>query len=412
MPSASAADVVPAPRNEPAFSPPGGALVLGGDYRALGLVRSLGRRGVPVAVVREGEDHLSTLSRYAQRRFAWPDGDASTQVNYLLALASGEGLRGWLLVPSGDETAALVARHHDTLGESFALSIPPWVVLRAAYDKRETYALAKRVGVDVPWTLWPASKAELEAADIDYPVILKPAIKESFNRLTAAKAWRVDHLQELLARYEEAIGLVSPDVLMVQELIPGGGEAQFSYAALCEDGRPLASIVARRTRQYPADFGRASTFVETVDKPAVVAPSLRLLEAMRFTGLIEIEFKRDPESGRLKLLDVNPRVWGWHTLGAAAGVDFPYLLWLAASGQPVPSLEARAGVSWVRTTTDLPTVVREIARRRMPLREYIRTLHGPRARAIFALDDPLPGLAEGPLILSIILRRLFRGDGV
>ena len=66
----------------------------------------------------------------------------------------------------------------------------------------------------------------------------------------------------------------------------------------------------------------------------------------------------------------------------------------------------------MRTTTDLPTVVREIARRRMRLREYIRTLHGPRARAIFALDDPLPGLAEGPLILSIILRRLFRGDGV
>src|SRR5439155_25366729 len=154
---------------------------------------------------------------------------------------------------------------------------------------------------------------------------------ESFNRLTAAKAWRVDSRHELLARYEEAIGLVSPEVLMVQELVPGSGEEQLSYAALCAEGQPLASIVARRTQQYPGDFGRASTFVETIDEPAVVSSSLPLLEAMRFTGLVEVEFKRDPGTGRLKLLDVNPRVWGWHTLGAAAGVDFSYLLWLAAS---------------------------------------------------------------------------------
>ena len=56
---------------------------------------------------------------------------------------------------------------------------------------------------------------------------------------------------------------------MIQELIPGGGETQFSYGAICENGRVLASVVARRTRQYPVDFGRSSSFVETVDAPAV-----------------------------------------------------------------------------------------------------------------------------------------------
>ena len=57
---------------------------------------------------------------------------------------------------------------------------------------------------------------------------------------------------------------------MVQEFIPGGGGCQFSFAALCSEGQPLASIVARRTRQFPPDFGRASTFVETVDEPGVI----------------------------------------------------------------------------------------------------------------------------------------------
>jgi D-aspartate ligase len=363
-------------------------------------------------VVREGDDRLSSLSRYARRRFPWPDGPESSQVDYLLELAQRERLHGWVLIPSGDETAALIARNHMALDESFALTVPPWEVLRLAYDKRETYAVAERVGVEVPWTLWPAECPDLESADIDYPVILKPAVKEHFNRFTAAKAWRVDGPQELVERFEEASGLVSKDVLMVQELVPGGGETQFSFAALCDQGRPLASIVARRTRQYPADFGRASTFVETVDEPEIIAPSHVLLEAMRFTGLIEVEFKRDPRSGRLKLLDVNPRVWGWHTLGGAAGVDFSYLLWLASCGLPVPPSRARPGVRWVRASTDLPAVALEILRGRLPLRDYIRTLGGRRERAIFALDDPIPGLAETPLILSILLRRLVRGDGL
>jgi len=140
----------------------------------------------------------------------------------------------------------------------------------------------------------------------------------------------------LLARYDEACKLVAPEMLMVQEVLPGWGESQFSYAALCRDGCPLASIVARRTRQFPMDFGRFSTYVETVEEPQVVELGVRFLAAMRFTGLVEIEFKRDSRDGKFKVLDMNPRVWGWHTLCGRAGVDFPYLTWLLVRGEPVP----------------------------------------------------------------------------
>ena len=54
-----------------------------------------------------------------------------------------------------------------------------------------------------------------------------------------------------------------------------------------------------------------------------------------------MEFKLDPRDGRYKLLDVNARTWGYHTLGAHAGVDFPYLLYRSATGHPVPSVRAR-----------------------------------------------------------------------
>ena len=399
-------------RPEPTAARPRGALVLGGEYRALGVVRSLGRRGVPVHVVLEGDDRLAGLSRFCRRRFPWPEEGEREQVEHLLALAESEGLVGWALIPSGDETAALISRNHDELGRSFTLTTPPWADLVDAYDKRRTYDLADRLGLDQPRTLIPANRGDLERAELDFPVVLKPAVKESFNRLTAAKAWRVDSHAELLERYDEACELVAPDVLMVQELIPGGGDAQFSYAALCRDGHSLAGIVARRTRQYPSDFGRASTFVESIDLPEVRDLGVTLFEAMGFTGLIEAEFKRDPRDGRYKLLDMNPRVWGWHTLGAAAGVDFSHLLWLMVSGHDVPRVTPQPGVRWVRTSTDLPNAVRDILGRRLSPRDYFRSLRRPRETAIFALDDPLPGLYEYPMLLRTIARRLAHGRDV
>jgi D-aspartate ligase len=395
-----------------AVSPPRGALLLGADYRALGVVRSLGRHGVPVCVLAERAEPLATVSRYARWSMRWPPGDEEVRVAFLREVAASKDLRGWALIPSADTTAAMVARNYERLAEHYTPTSPPWDMVRWAYDKRLTHELADRVGVPCPRTLRASAALNGAGASIDFPAVLKPAIKEESNALTTAKAWRIEDREALAQRYSEACGLLDPDLLMVQELVPGGGETQFSYATLCRDGEPLASLTARRTRQYPADFGRASTYVETVECNEIVEPSLRLLRELRYTGLIEIEYKRDPRDGVLKLLDMNPRVWGWHTLCGRAGVDFPWLLWLLVTGADVPGAQARAGVGWLRFTTDTPTAVKEVMRRRLAVREYARSLRRPREAAIFAWDDPLPGVVELPVMAYVLARRFLHGEAV
>jgi D-aspartate ligase len=395
-----------------ALAPPRGALILGADYRALGAARSLGRRGVPVWVLAERGEPLATVSRYARRSMHWPEGGDEERAAYLRELAISNDIHGWALIPSTDCTAAMLARGYDVLAQQYTHTTPPWDVVRWTYDKRLTYELAKQVGVPCPHTAPAGRGFDPVTVSMPFPAVLKPAIKEESNALTTAKAWRIDDRKDLERRYREACELVDPELLMVQELVFGGGEAQFSYAALCRDGVPLASLTARRTRQYPADFGRASTFVETVDCPEVVEPSLRLLRELRYSGLIEIEYKRDPRDGVLKLLDMNPRLWGWHTLCARAGVDFPWLLWLLVCCEDVPSSRASAGVGWLRFTTDTPTVVKELLGRRLSVREYVRSLRRPRESAIFAWDDPIPGLAELPVLAYVLARRLLHGEAV
>jgi predicted ATP-grasp superfamily ATP-dependent carboligase len=375
----------------------GGALVMGADYRALGVVRSLGRRGIPVWVINQGGHLIAAASRYASRRLPWPVGDDHGKIDFLLALCATHKLNGWMLVPTDDYTVGLVSGHHKALGSRYQLTVPPWEKLRWACDKRLLHQLAEKLEVHQPWTVCPSNREELAEIDYPFPVILKPAIRLQPSSLAIPKAWLAEDRKSLLARYDEASALLPPENLIIQEIVPGGGETQFSYAALCKDGCSLASLVARRTRQFPRDFGQLSTYVETVDKPEIIEPAERLLAALRFTGLVEVEFKKDPRNGQLKVLDINPRVWGWHTLSRRAGVDFPYLLWLLASGRPVPRLRGRAGERWVHLSADLRMAIEEIVGGRLSLRDYLRSIRGPLESAIFSWDDPLPGLLDLPL---------------
>src|SRR5579864_2635155 len=335
----SATATIPAPISQPTFaagfdSAAAGALVMGADYRGLGVVRSLGRRGVPVWLINQGGHSVAAPSRYVQRRVPWPGGDDETNVAYLLHLADKHNLRGWVLIPTDDYAVGLVAHHHETLGKTYRLTTPCWEDLRWACDKRLLCRLARELSIDQPWTICPSSREEISRLDCPFPVILKPAVRLQPTSLAIPKAWPAEDRQSLLSRYDEASAVMAPENLIVQEIVPGNGETQFSYAALCRDGSVVASLVARRTRQFPNDFGQLSTYVETVEEPRVIEPASRLLSEMRFTGLVEVEFKKDPRTGQFKLLDINPRVWGWHTLSKRAGVDFPYLLWLLALGKP------------------------------------------------------------------------------
>src|SRR5947207_2014310 len=61
-----------------------GALVTGADYRGLGVVRSLGRRGIPVWVLKRSGHRLAAASRFACRSLIWPTGDEPSRVEFLL----------------------------------------------------------------------------------------------------------------------------------------------------------------------------------------------------------------------------------------------------------------------------------------------------------------------------------------
>lgn len=384
-----------------------GAVVVGGDYQGLGIVRSLGCRGVPVCVI-DDERSISRFSRYATHTIrvdSLRDQDAS--VESVLEIGRRLRLAGWVLYPTREETVAAFSRHRDRLAEQYRVPTPAWNTVRWAWDKRNTYRLAQQLGIPTPRTWYPKDLAELRRIDAEPPLAIKPAIKEHFLYATKAKAWKAHSRAELEELYRRARSLVGPGEVMVQEFIPGSGSQQFAYCAFFKAGGAIGRMTVRRLRQHPLEFGRASTFVETTDVPILEHQSDRLLAAIDYYGLAELEYKLDPRDGKYKLLDFNARTWGYHSLGRRAGVDFPYLLFADQVGSPPLPCRAQAGVRWVRTLTDLPAAMAALVKGELDLGAYLQSLRACHTEAVFSRHDPLPGLVEVGLLPYLVLKRGF-----
>ena len=110
---------------------------------------------------------------------------------------------------------------------------------------------------------------------------------------------------------ENAAKFMPRDQILIQDLIPGDGDYQYSFCSFFKQGQPQASVVTCRRRQHPFEFGRASTYVESVEMPLLEEYSTRFLREIDFYGLVEMEFKRDARDGQYRLLDVNGRTWGY-----------------------------------------------------------------------------------------------------
>lgn len=387
---------------------PAGVVVLGGAHGTLALARSLGRKGVPVWHV-SNDTRLPTWSRYLAGHREWAGPDSSGACAFLAALAATEKLKGALLVPGGDGEVRFLSQSIEALSADYHVMLPPWERLKWLCEKPLLYRRAEALGIDIPLTYRFRSLEEAAAAEIRFPVVLKPNMGGGDNRFSRAKVVRADDHASFMAAYRDAVGQIGLENVVVQQLIPGGGECQFSYAALWLDGAPVAEFTARRSRQYPVDFGYTSSFVEVVDEPELLDMSRRLLASIDHHGLVEIEYKRDPRDGTLKLFDVNPRCWSWMGLASAAGVDLGGMMWDAVRGTKVAKPQASIGTAWMYLVRDMVAAATLARRGALRPGAYFKSFSHVRSWATFAGDDPAPGLIDIPLTAwRVLTRRILR----
>jgi predicted ATP-grasp superfamily ATP-dependent carboligase len=143
-----------------------------------------------------------------------------------------------------------------------------------------------------------------------------------------------------------------------------------------------------------------------VDIPELEEITRKILLEIGYYGLSEVEFMLDPRDKHYKLIEINARPWGWHTLAIGAGVDLPYLLYRDMLGETVIKDGFDKDVKWIRLITDVPTALTEIFKGKMKIAEYLGSFRGKKQFSVLSISDPLPFIAE---ILMMPYLRAKRG---
>jgi predicted ATP-grasp superfamily ATP-dependent carboligase len=372
-----------------------GVLLIGADFQAVGVMRALAAENIPCFLL-ASERGIAVHSRHARRQVRkydlLEDPDA---IAYLKKLAESEGLVGWVVFCVNDETIEFLAKNHAELSETFVSAVPPWVIAQNFYEKDKAYALADSCGIPIPRQYTSESVDCIVNANPDYPLVLKPTFKKNYYDKTKNKAILVKDESELRLQYAAMRSLIPASQIVVQEMIEGGTRNLFSYATLFDGERIVSGLAAARLRQHPMDFGHATTYAERRENDELEQLATRFLRALKYKGVAEVEFMLDEKSGKYKFIEMNGRFWGWHVLTQVAGLNFPADLYRLMLGLPVkwekPTVQ---DARWMRMITDVPTVLREVVRGRMSVREYWPTLTARKGFAVWSWSDPLPSIVE------------------
>ena len=382
---------------------------------SLAVVRSLGRRGVPVAVCTfANEFNLAAYSRWAAEScpLPSPSEEPAAFIDALAALL--ERGKYPIVFPTTDRTIQLVSEARHRLPSWVQIPIADVHALGTVLDKARTAALAAQVGVPIPRTWCPATEDEARAlaGTLVYPVIVKPRRTNflgAHGRLVKANYRVVETAADLPAAWA-AVDEAVPQPL-VQTVVRGRG---VGINTLWRDGEPITWFCHKRVRELDLQGGRSTAAESAPCEPRLLDSARRLLGALRWHGVAMVEFKYDEATGDYWLLEVNGRFWGSLPLALAAGMDFPYYLYQVAVGEtPAAPAAYPEGVLARDAVGELKHFVKVMAAgtgaRLATLGQSPTILHPWKASFNWVNDDPEPGRREWLRTLGRALgRRAFR----
>jgi predicted ATP-grasp superfamily ATP-dependent carboligase len=317
-------------------------LILGGRENSTAVARNLGRLGVPIRVAGE-EDCAAMRSRFCRQRFVKPAGESPQDYWRRLLLSESRELDGHLLFACCDDSLEFITENRDALSDRYVLEDFSAELRGDLLDKMRTLELARETGVPAPRHWSPASVEELTAlkSEITYPVMIKPLRSHSFAATFGRKLFIIeDSFEELIEKFE--VARRHGHEVMVVEMIPGPDDLLCSYYTFIDPaGTPLYHFTKRVIRRWPVNRGGGCHHV-TEWVPDAAELGLKFFQAIGWRGTANIEFKRDPRDGQLKIIEVNSRFTAAHRLVVASGAPIDRMIYCKLTGQNVEGFDGFA----------------------------------------------------------------------
>lgn len=370
-------------------------LVLGGQENALSVVRSLSRRGLRVNLSAR-EDSWALRSRYLAAGYVVPTGTSASSYWSDLLLGPDRTHDGAVLFACSDEAIQFMASRRSQLASRYQLDDHVAEQQIALLDKRRTLELARQAGVPAPkqWAVEKVTDVDRFSGELDFPVLVRPVHSHLFQQVYNKKLLMVKTIDELRARLSDAIDHNLQ--VTVCELIPGPDSLLSSYYTyITTEEEHLFHFTKRVIRRSPPNFG-AGVYHITEWLPETAELGRRFFHGMGFRGLGNIEFKRDPRDGLLKIIEVNARFTAAQELLVRSGMDIAWIIYCHVAGMPRPHVsdfEEELRLWYLVGDVDAYRDLR--ARGEISFTQWIKSISHRQVLPFFDIRDPAPALALG-----------------
>jgi D-aspartate ligase len=311
----------------------------------------------------------------------------------LLLSHNHECLRGSLIITCCDAAIEFVALNQHKLSENYLLDDAKSEMQIALLDKKKTLELASRAGVGAP-QFWQAD-SEVDLVDIrksvQFPVMVKPLASHKFVEVFGRKLFIIESSFDELVEKVRHSWANNLDVMVV-EMIPGPDSLLSSYYTYIDaNNNTCFDYTKRIIRRYPVNRGLAC-YHASQWLPETAEAGRKFFEGIGFTGLGNVEFKRDLRDNQLKIIESNARFTAAQELVIQSGAPIDLIYYCNATGQPAPSFGNYSnGLTYWYGLRDFLAFVEMNRNGQLGFFQWIKSLFPLNHVApLHSLSDPLP----------------------
>lgn len=390
---------------------------------SLAVIRSLGKRGIPVVAAVSKFFAMGKWSKYIVKRIKEPPiDDPRKYVKWLIDVAKEENIEVFL--PTSDILVWIASNWRDEISDYIKVPLAPKEVVDIALRKDLTYKACEKYGVNYPKTYYPTSYDEVMqlANEIEYPVVVKPRTTVGIE--IEGKGFIAKSKKELLEKYQpnNFKPFMRPDFKkdptfrwqLIQEFAEGPMRNLYTIGAIFnKKSKPITIFCGRKVRQWPVKMGNC-TMAETNYNENAVETSIKLLEKIKWQGVVEVEIKKDAKDEKFKIIELNPRTYTWTWLAVQSDADLPYF-WYKSAFDDLNNEKLKtpkgdlAYIYWLTDFLGLPSQLVYAENKKEFIKDYFKSLRREKVCAVWNREDPLPFFADLINSLSLIpkyLRRL------
>jgi predicted ATP-grasp superfamily ATP-dependent carboligase len=302
-------------------------IVFNCGYNGLSILQELGSRGIKCFAF-DSKRSVGTFTRYASfKRCPDPLHHETDFINFLFNFCKTLEKKP-VLFPTNDKWAYAISKHKNRLQEVSLPCVADFDVISKLINKDQFYRIGHKEKYMTPET-WKIDKT----ADIKFPIIAKPVFRgiSSNNddtgkfRFLESKRLTIINNSHELSDFIEKTGPFKK-YMILQQYVKGMSDAMYTVGVYADRNSEIKVIfTGRKVRGYPADSGD-NVVGESFKVPeSLIENTRRIVSEMKYTGIAEFEYKKDEDTGKYYLIEVNPRAWSWIGITPYCGVNIPLI---------------------------------------------------------------------------------------